>query len=47
MSDCRHIAVLTGKRGGFGAMKPMLEAMRDDPMINLSIIYWIKKHLDQ
>lgn len=38
MSNCRHIAVLTGKRGGFGAMKPMLEAMRDDPMITLSII---------
>ena len=23
----RHIAVLTGKRGGYGAMRPMLRAL--------------------
>lgn len=34
----RHIAVLTGKRGGFGAMKPMLRAMANDPGIRLSLL---------
>lgn len=34
----RHIAVLTGKRGGYGAMKPMLRAMEEDPEIRLSLI---------
>ena len=38
MSDIRHIAVLTGKRGGFGAMKPMLRAMDQDPDIRLSLL---------
>lgn len=34
----RHIAVLTGKRGGYGAMKPMLRLMSRDPEIRLSLI---------
>lgn len=38
MSQQRHIAVLTGKRGGYGAMKPMLRAMASDPDIRLSLL---------
>jgi GDP/UDP-N,N'-diacetylbacillosamine 2-epimerase (hydrolysing) len=34
----RHIAVLTGKRGGYGAMRPMLRALDDDPDLRLSLI---------
>ena len=34
----RHIAVLTGKRGGFGAMRPMLRALDDDSDLRLSLI---------
>lgn len=34
----RHIAVLTGKRGGYGAMKPMLKLLDADPEIRLSLI---------
>lgn len=34
----RHIAVLTGKRGGYGAMKPMLQAIDGDPALRLSLI---------
>lgn len=34
----RHIAVLTGKRGGYGAMKPMLRAIADDPGLRLSLL---------
>lgn len=34
----RHIAVLTGKRGGYGAMKPMLRAIAADPTLRLSLI---------
>jgi len=34
----RHIAVLTGKRGGFGAMKPMLHAIMEDSELRLSLI---------
>lgn len=34
----RHIAVLTGKRGGYGAMKPMLRAIDTDPLLQLSLI---------
>jgi GDP/UDP-N,N'-diacetylbacillosamine 2-epimerase (hydrolysing) len=34
----RHIAVLTGKRGGYGAMKPMLRAIDNDPSLRLSLI---------
>lgn len=33
----RKIAVLTGKRGGYGAMKPMLRLLRDDPNIALRL----------
>lgn len=38
MSKSRHIAVLTGKRGGYGAMKPMLRAMEGSPDIRLSLL---------
>lgn len=38
MTRPRHIAVLTGKRGGYGAMKPMLRAMAEDPDIRLSLL---------
>lgn len=34
----RNVAVLTGKRGGYGAMKPMLHAIEDDPELSLSLI---------
>ena len=34
----RKIAVLTGKRGGYGAMKPMLRALDNDPTMGLSLI---------
>lgn len=34
----RHIAVLTGKRGGYGAMKPLLRAIDTDPLLQLSLI---------
>lgn len=34
----RHIAVLTGKRGGYGAMKPLLRAIDSDPELRLSLI---------
>lgn len=34
----RKIFVLTGKRGGFGAMKPMLRLLRDDPDIELQLV---------
>jgi GDP/UDP-N,N'-diacetylbacillosamine 2-epimerase (hydrolysing) len=33
-----HIAVLTGKRGGYGAMKPMLRLIDKDPELRLSLI---------
>jgi len=36
--SARHIAVLTGKRGGYGAMKPMLKLLDADPAIELSLI---------
>ena len=34
----RRIMVLTGKRGGFGAMKPMLRLMQSDPDIELQLV---------
>jgi GDP/UDP-N,N'-diacetylbacillosamine 2-epimerase (hydrolysing) len=34
----RRVLVLTGKRGGFGAMKPMLKAMRDASDIALQLV---------
>jgi len=34
----RHLAVLTGKRGGYGAMKPMLKLIEADPALKLSLI---------
>lgn len=34
----RRIFVLTGKRGGFGAMKPMLSLLRDRPDLELQLV---------
>lgn len=34
----RRFLVLTGKRGGFGAMKPMLRILRDDPELELQLV---------
>lgn len=34
----RKVMVLTGKRGGFGAMKPMLRVLRDDPAFELQLV---------
>jgi|LauGreDrversion4_2_1035121.scaffolds.fasta_scaffold00239_8 GDP/UDP-N,N'-diacetylbacillosamine 2-epimerase (hydrolysing) len=34
----RKVMVLTGKRGGFGAMKPMLQLLRDDPAFELQLV---------
>jgi GDP/UDP-N,N'-diacetylbacillosamine 2-epimerase (hydrolysing) len=34
----RKIFVLTGKRGGYGAMKPMLRQLRDNPDIELQLV---------
>lgn len=34
----RKVFVLTGKRGGFGAMKPMLRLFRDDPEIIFQLV---------
>src|ERR1700689_768677 len=38
MPPARKIMVLTGKRGGFGAMKPMLRLLRDDPAFELQLV---------
>jgi GDP/UDP-N,N'-diacetylbacillosamine 2-epimerase (hydrolysing) len=34
----QHVAVLTGKRGGYGAMKPLLRALDTDPEMRMSLI---------
>lgn len=34
----KNVFVLTGKRGGFGAMKPMLRLLRDDPQFSLQLV---------
>jgi len=34
----RKVMVLTGKRGGFGAMKPMLRQLRDDQAFDLLLV---------
>lgn len=34
----RKLLVLTGKRGGFGAMKPMLERIEDAPDLDLDLV---------
>lgn len=44
-SQTRKILVLTGKRGGFGAMKPMLRLLRDDPRVELQLVA-TDQHLD-
>jgi GDP/UDP-N,N'-diacetylbacillosamine 2-epimerase (hydrolysing) len=38
MQSQRRIMVLTGKRGGFGAMKPMLRLMQSDPEVELQLV---------
>lgn len=38
MSHPLRVAVLTGKRGGFGAMKPMLRLLRDSDVTELQLI---------
>ncbi|MBK8523291.1 MAG: hypothetical protein IPL58_03680 [Betaproteobacteria bacterium] len=38
MLQKRKIFVLTGKRGGFGAMKPLLRLIRDDPGLELQLV---------
>jgi len=38
MAAARKVFVLTGKRGGFGAMKPMLRLLRDDPAFTLQLV---------
>ena len=42
----RKVMVLTGKRGGFGAMKPMLRLLRDDPVFELQLVV-TDQHLNQ
>lgn len=42
----KRIAVLTGKRGGYGAMKPMLRLIRDDPECELLLIL-TDQHLNE
>lgn len=41
----RKVMVLTGKRGGFGAMKPMLRLLRDDAAFELQLVV-TDQHLD-
>lgn len=41
----RKVFVLTGKRGGFGAMKPMLRILRDDPAFELQLVV-TDQHVD-
>jgi UDP-hydrolysing UDP-N-acetyl-D-glucosamine 2-epimerase len=41
-----RIFVLSGKRGGFGAMKPMLRLLRDDPQFALQLVV-TDQHLNQ
>jgi GDP/UDP-N,N'-diacetylbacillosamine 2-epimerase (hydrolysing) len=45
MTGKRRILVLTGKRGGFGAMKPMLRALKSHPRIELQLVV-TDQHLD-
>ena len=40
-----NVLVLSGKRGGFGAMKPMLRILNDDENFNLSLVL-TDQHLD-
>lgn len=46
MAGGRKIFVLSGKRGGFGAMKPMLRLLRDDPDFELQLVV-TDQHLNQ
>ena len=34
----RHIAVFTGKRGGFGALMNLMQMINEDPKTKLSLI---------
>jgi GDP/UDP-N,N'-diacetylbacillosamine 2-epimerase (hydrolysing) len=45
MERRRRILVVTGKRGGFGAMKPMLRALESNPMIEVQLVV-TDQHLD-
>jgi GDP/UDP-N,N'-diacetylbacillosamine 2-epimerase (hydrolysing) len=38
VAEARKIFVLSGKRGGFGAMKPMLRLLRDEPNFTLQLV---------
>lgn len=42
----RKVMVLTGKRGGFGAMKPMLRLLKGDPAFELQLVV-TDQHLNQ
>ena len=46
MNNIKKIAVLTGKRGGFGAMKPMLRLMQKHPHVSLQLIA-TDQHMNQ
>ena len=41
------ICVLTGKRGGFGAIRPMLRLMRDDPEFDLDLVTCDMHHREE
>jgi len=45
-TSVRKMFVLTGKRGGFGAMKPMLRLLRDNPFFELQLVV-TDQHLDE
>jgi GDP/UDP-N,N'-diacetylbacillosamine 2-epimerase (hydrolysing) len=45
MASRRRILVVTGKRGGFGAMKPMLRALANNPDVELQLVA-TDQHLD-
>lgn len=42
----KKVFVLSGKRGGFGAMKPMLRILRDDPGFTLQLVV-TDQHLNE
>ena len=44
-AGCRKIMVLSGKRGGFGAMKPMLRMIRDADDLDLQLVL-TDQHVD-
>ena len=34
----RNICVLSGKRGGFGALKPTMQSIQEHPDLNLQLV---------